>query len=683
VTLGLDDTWPSDISISIHTTRTRSLSACGNWFATGGYRSSYAVYGVWDVKSVEGETHVHPCDTADCSVSHVHFYEQNSFLSLQTVCECGLVCLWNLSHSPPELMKETRLNPARAPLRWSDDGSRAIMGQWSEGPIVYGLWVRDVPQEYVELFHGARASWLFSPGSGKRLACAEHRILEVWNCSKVERKFAKEFKEILHDILFAPDANTILVMTTSIECIASDNGMPLWIMPREMSIQIAFFPCSQQFVIVDEKKAVVANVNDGSILSSRYGVEKIDSVLIEPNRGRVVMVHEDGILRWNPLDGTDVEELERTQICRNRLSSHISWEHEFFIETNQNTIVFACLSSSPSERSCGTYSILLSPDATRLAILTHDADIQIWDGVSGGQIMSYYALDFNSSSHLNMEFSLDSSKLLIWGFSWRSLILLDSRIGSIETFNGANIATATLLHSPSPNPILTIDENGLICIPTKDGAPDVISHLSFRPQHLGKLRISQKNSKLAIIHNGTLIIRDISANGREFQWPGGCTDMLFTQDSSHIVVLERVAHLIVVSHLSLPDLNITYVWTGVSYSDVELVPRYSSQAFELICGCSRRFHTIQAFDWRHGKSIVPGMLHQDPRRWVRYCPQRLLPRSQHLDDCAPLLQFSGNSVAWINAENHVFVMDTSLIVEYSYVKRRSSQNSVLTNSPVI
>jgi hypothetical protein len=61
VTMGLEDDWPALITIEPHAINTSCLSKCGSWLATGGKEANRAIYGIWNVESIDGETYLHPC----------------------------------------------------------------------------------------------------------------------------------------------------------------------------------------------------------------------------------------------------------------------------------------------------------------------------------------------------------------------------------------------------------------------------------------------------------------------------------------------------------------------------------------------------------------------------------------------------------------------------------------------
>ncbi|PVF98472.1 hypothetical protein CPB86DRAFT_784708 [Serendipita vermifera] len=66
--IGLEEDWPPDVVIQPHKIWAQSLSNCGNWFATGGSSNNRAVFAIWDVKTADGSTTIHPCDRAGCSI---------------------------------------------------------------------------------------------------------------------------------------------------------------------------------------------------------------------------------------------------------------------------------------------------------------------------------------------------------------------------------------------------------------------------------------------------------------------------------------------------------------------------------------------------------------------------------------------------------------------------------------
>ncbi|CAG8784792.1 10040_t:CDS:2, partial [Acaulospora colombiana] len=100
--MGLNVDWPSAVTVQTYDTSAHSLSPSENTSVTGGQREGLPAYSIWDVRTGDGETFVHPW------------------------CNCGKLCQWDISSSPHSLLDERRLGPEGKYWWWSDYGNKVI-----------------------------------------------------------------------------------------------------------------------------------------------------------------------------------------------------------------------------------------------------------------------------------------------------------------------------------------------------------------------------------------------------------------------------------------------------------------------------------------------------------------------------------------------------------------------------
>jgi hypothetical protein len=690
VTMGLKDDWPSRTTINPHTIDSWCLSACGSWFVTGGKDDNVPVYGVWNVELEDGKTYTHPCHKFTCFVHHVSFHQQESTLRLQTVCNCGLLCIWSPFSTPPTLIEGIRLESDRRHWIWSEDGSKSVT-QGKSRTSEFLLWRRNIPQQSVWLCGGDQRSgqWTFSPGAGNKLACYQWELLDVWDGITVEHLFRKRISGFVGHVKFAPDATTILFMgydPKSIHCLSAEDGSTIWQrdMPIKQVCRLNFFSHGQKIAIQNDDGVNVVSALDGITLVDQCKLSGIDifeltshfdSLFINPeDEQNAILFHGGAIWKWNPLENKTLWKLsEKARFDSSRGEFHVSWRHNVLIQCGNDMVSFSLVPSNPDQIQESHHvvsSLLLSPDRKYIALLSEKGNVQICDIDSGTELLSNALPKVAGINTFEINMAFDLPSLFIWSRGF--LYIVDIKRCLVKDFDVENLAGAALFNSsPSPS-ILMVNMNGEVHLCSNDGSTrDVICHISANSLDYQKPVVSPDETMLAIRQGHILIIKQISGDGREIHWPSECIDVVFTPDSNFIIALESMpeenGRLITMSLLGLPDLDVYYRW---SRSDLWDNTFYSSLAYtafyDINTTWARYYQVICALESHHSRTIIPVTLHKEEHGWIGYCQNYLLKHIWHSRQ-NPNEQFHGNITAWIGYDGQAIITDMSLFFEHMYV----------------
>jgi hypothetical protein len=284
VTMGLEEDWPTQMSISPHKIYSQCLSSCGNWFLTGGDDDSRAIFGVWNVELADGDTHVHPCHTSNCRVTHIPTCDNLSKTQLKTFCDCSLLCIWSGAPSPHPLSNYIKLDPERVYQEWNDDCSMAVTVMRQGDQNAYSLWRQGYQPNYIRLPEVGEYHWIFSPGVGDKLACRGRNQLHIWDCISGGKIVSKCFQTDVSEVIFAPDSRTILacIDQESIDYISLQHGETLWSIPCSSVRSFSFFPNGGKIAIVKQDEIIIINTYDGSFFVDPFAIRGVNSLFIDP-----------------------------------------------------------------------------------------------------------------------------------------------------------------------------------------------------------------------------------------------------------------------------------------------------------------------------------------------------------------------------------------------------------------
>jgi WD40 repeat protein len=684
VTMGLEDDWPSHILIKAHSIEITHLSRCGNWFVTGGDDGSQPVYGIWNVKLGDGEIHIHPCGALHCRIMDIRTYDHETELRLQTFCRCGTLCRFDMSSSPPILNEEMKLEYGSNdnwPL-WSEDGKIAVRTQQKEnGSRLHLLW-RNVDQDlYHKIFEETYAGYrscTFSPGKGDKLAYYRNDLLEMRSSLTGELLFTKgPYLHVLRDSFnfpFAPDGQSIILPDSrEINCISTENGEPKWNITSKLNVlndYIIQFVSDGSMILIAQGDIRVISAIDGSLLyRSDSLTNKVDFLSLDPNNEWVIIILKDeDVLLWNLLQDSGTALHSRAVLASG--SRNFSWRHSALIEDLDNKISFSYidLTSPPLPQSDSYIShVLLSPNGLNLAIVFREGTIELWDTTQGIRKISIkFAFNYRSED-IKLEFTKDSSTLLAWRARSQEMQLIHISDLSIKPLNIRDSMAVAFL-SASEN-ILIIASNGTIGIYSFDG---ILLHIpawiSVSPSILcHSLTISSNDQWVAMICRGSLIVKELCSDIREFEWPGACVGMTFTADSSYILVVENFSRDVIVSHLRICDMTVQRRWAMVGHG-LEITPRYDISALEIkepILSDWPFDSLVSSFDLSDGKRIIPPILRH--RRYiVQFCKYRIMhTRATEYDPWITDWGSTNHLAVWCEDCSRVLAVNISLLIRHA------------------
>jgi WD40 repeat protein len=307
VTIGLDEDWPSSIISQTYFATTSCISPSEDILVTGGGREGLAVYSVWDMKTTDGKTFIHPCKTRYCVVCHVSFHHSRGHVELRTGCVCGRLCRWDISSDSHSLLEQILLGSKGSYWWWAHDGSKVVRRievdeplemdgdkpVMSKGGALYHLSISGTPPICHSLLKGTLdTKWWFSPGHGDKVVGADREKLTLWTCSSGLQIFQKShaFGDFPHHC-FSPDGTMIVCSGSGgAKLISAEDGTVLrsWNGSGEV-YGIQFFPKGDRFIATGFAGICLF---DGDVLHEK----KIEcgSVFISPDGQRVATISYDG-----------------------------------------------------------------------------------------------------------------------------------------------------------------------------------------------------------------------------------------------------------------------------------------------------------------------------------------------------------------------------------------------------
>jgi WD40 repeat protein len=691
VSAGLKDDWPSQVTINAHYIRSQSLSICGNSLVTGGNSGSHPVFGVWDIQQADGKIYTHPCGTLKCSVSDVFFYEDEEIPRLMTWCRCGVFCIWDPS-MPLEFLQGARYSSNVIFRKWSESCNRTITILNEGHRIQADLWDKD-SQSLRILWTGDVwdiTNWIFSPRYGTKLAKFNDASLVVWNCVELQELFKKQWDTKIGGVEFVPNSETILVSVIDsytemivINCLSTQDGTPLWGIEQAANIRLFdssgfsvttnfhFFPDGKKFVLVGEALllyAKVINAVDGSILAelpaSHYS--RFSNIFIHPDGDRMFVVDSSGTQTTYFSPNLEVQQhgfKEPSKALRS-----LSWKHHILTECSTDRITFLSIDQTfPTiSRPPDHYirELLFSPNGAYLAI-SSGSGTEIWECSTGTSL-------FSGIQGAQMEFDSDSSILLAWTAAQEPVQIIDIEKVSMTLLRIPDLAMAA--HFPSSNQLLTISQGGRIRLHSLDGLSNKqIGQLSFNLNRdlSCSLITAIDGTRIAMIHNGSLIVKELLGDNEEKVDPGAYRCVSFGSDPSYALAIEchtcsRDPNYIV-SFLRLSDMVVInqYIHDMGRHYWLEIYPRSFFDVYSTYSTGRSNGISLSSFDNCNGKRILPASLLYVDDSLIRYGQYFLLDLGRDIDrfNFNTLGACSGVYVAWSN-KGQVSIIDMSLMIDY-------------------
>jgi WD40 repeat protein len=529
VTMGLDDDWPSNIMAETYDVYTHCLSPSEDTFITGGERGGLAVYSVWDTRTADGKTFVHPCKTPKCRVRHVSLDHCEMNVVLRTGCECGKLYRWNISSDHHSLVEQVQLGSTGPYWWWAGDGSKAVSKIKIDGKFKKGdnhqLVVKDAKNErttlyrlsisgnppvcYILLKSRRDTHWWFSPGHGDKVIGADEKGLALWKCSSGRQIFRKSYAfEEPPPVCFSPYGTMIACVGSGMtELISTEDGAVLRSWDGIGNADgIQFFPKGDKFSIINFG---VVHLFEGDVVKKKE-IER-NALFISPDGQRVAVTSEDGV---NIFNHTLDEKLECHELgLLDVYNCLVSWVHSILISIGNDTISFHHLSHNPqpilsTHELPPLWKLLLSPDDRHLLALYGDLSIHVWD-LESGQLLNSpddQIPDFCRS--VRMEYAPNSSRVLLW--DEKQIIVLEYSAGWIEWNSVIPCSSSKLLavtFFPDSNRILVIDmDSNVTIISLRDMSRYSMPPLLSRLNKIRKLVISPTEQLIAICSDSGLII---------------------------------------------------------------------------------------------------------------------------------------------------------------------------------
>jgi WD40 repeat protein len=548
VRMGVDEDWPSTVTIQTHFIQTYRLSPSEDLLAMGGSRERLAVYSVWDIRNADGDTAIHPCKTYYCEVTHVSFDQRGDEMRLRTGCQCGKLFIWDKSSNPHYLLDERQLGAMGFFAWWADDGSKVVSATGTSrllqsGP--YRLSIVGIPpvRHILNTGESIMLSWKFSPGLGDKALGIGGDVLIVWECVS-GRKLFQIPCDSNYGARFSPDGTLIACYgrNSPIKLISAEDGTVIhrWDVPIEV-YGILFFPKGDKLIAYGKGFVYLL---DEEIRHERW--MWCLSLSISPDGQRIAAICEGSIDIFNHI-------LEEKSECHGFGLSPIegyyafSWIHSILISNSYGSISFHHLSrNAQTHISTHEFSdakeLLLSPDSHHLLTLHENHSVHLWN-VSSGRHLHTVIDNLTSFGWIfSMEYAPNSSSILLWG-SDRLMILQISaypiKPTLVLSYSRSELILATFF--PGSNRIITVDIGANM---TSVSLPDMSQH-PLPPVHsqlkgIRHLVISPSEQLVAIYNDEGLSIQGIDQNMTysTFFSSNNVQSAAFSPEGSYVYIIE-------------------------------------------------------------------------------------------------------------------------------------------------
>jgi WD40 repeat protein len=689
VTIGLDEDWPSSIIVQTYHVSTHCLSPSEDILITGGKREGLAVYSVWDIKTADGESFVHPCKTDNCRVRLISFDQSRGNVELRTGCACGTFCRWYISSDSHSLLEQIRIGSTGYYWWWANDGSKAVcvikvdenseMQGDDEPSLLYRLSISGTPPVFHILLKAMReVSWLFSPGHGDKVVGADNERFTLWECSSGRLIFQKPHAiKKFPRVCFSPDGTIIAYVCGGVaELISAEDGTVLrsWNGIEHVE-SIQFFPTGDRFI---GRRDGAVYLFDGDVLHRKKIYCK--SIFVSPDSQRVALISYDGVDIFNhALDGKLEHHDFSVSYGYNR---HFSWIHSILISVDDATISFDHFSQniqlSLSTRNLSRINtLLISPDNHHLLTLHTGSSIDIWDVKSDQRLYPSCNRIPNLSYPVRMEFAPDSSCALVW--DQNQLMVLQYSTGRIEwvpivPLSSSEILVGTFFQDSIRILIIEAD-GGATTVSLRDASRYSMPRLRSRLNKIRQLVISPMEELLAICSNSGLIIHGTCQDiDRAPLLPNNVQSAVFSPEGTWLYTVEptyRLLHSnIMVSRVDTQNWTVQRIFPIYNSRSRITLSIYNWGSIELETMKADRLSALRVsyddfpnhrdifFSFSTGRQIIPpsswlsGHQLRYRDRWLMTLPTVSLHNTV----------MNRNHLAYIN-EGKAFVLDHSSLIK--------------------
>jgi WD40 repeat protein len=507
VRLGLDAEWPSGGTVQTYDIETSCMSRSEDILITGGSREGCAVYSVWDTRSADSETFVHPCQRDQCRVNHVSIDEREEIAELLTRCRCSILCRWNISSDPHCLLERTQLGSLES--YWlADDGSK-VVSRMENGSIQ--LSIRNNPVVRHILWDEMRPDgWQFSPGPGDKVLGERRRYddwgFAVWECASGRKLFRKSYTRYI-TTRFSPDGTTVACAGSSmVELISAEDGTVLRSWDGIGLVKsIQFFPKGDKFVIQTWDSF---HLFDRDIRREIKGYRH--PICISPDGQRVAIMGEDYIDIFNHALDERLEHHKLNGYLSNR--TYFSWNHSVLLSINyDDSISFHHLSHNAPTSSSTVEDLCLSPDSRHLLTFHVDNSLHVWDVKSARRLHTFDNNFTGFSDIIGVQYAPNSSSVLVWDD--HRLMALQFSAGLITwalSVPQASSALIAVAFFPNSDHLLVIHSDGNVTtVSLNDTSTRSMSPLYSQVQEIRHMVISPNEQLVAICGDVGLIIHGI------------------------------------------------------------------------------------------------------------------------------------------------------------------------------
>jgi WD40 repeat protein len=562
VRLGLDAEWSSGGTVQTYYIETFCMSSSEDILVAGGNREGCAVYSVWDIRSADGQTFVHPCKSDGCRVYHVSIDEHEGIIELRTGCECGTLCRWNMSSDPHCLLEETRSGSLGSYKWWAEDGSKAV-SEMKNGSIQLSILSTPLVQYHlwdeIELH-----TWQFSPGPGDKVLGDGSRwpagvdgVLAVWECASGRKLFRKSYPDSI-TARFSPDGTTVACAGGGVaELISAKDGTVLRNWDGILrAYRIQFFPKGDNFLIQSYDSIYLFDRDIRREMEMRC-----NSIFISPDGQKVAIIGRDCIDIFNSaLD----ERLEHHKLNGYlRYNNCFSWNHSILLSIDDLSISFHQLSHHAQISSSTIEKLFLSPDSRHLLTFDVDKSIHVWDVKSARRLHTF---DDNFTGFLGnnqVEYAPNSSGVLVWDH--RRLMALQFSARLIKWALSVPQASSALLavtFFPNSNHLLVIhSDRNVTTVSLNDMSTRSMPPLYSQVQEIRQLVISPNEQLVAICGDVGLIIHGI---GQDMYRIPLCskhvTSAGFSPDGTNLYAIEANAFILILLRVDTRTWTVHKIW---------------------------------------------------------------------------------------------------------------------------
>jgi WD40 repeat protein len=494
--IGVQPDWTSESVVQAHVIKIQALSACGTWFATGGSSNDRAIFAIWDMKTGDGSTTVHPCGSPSCSLYYISFDQQKDLLGIRTRCRCEKLCIWDIASEPIGLLREVQLKHNESLKWWADDYSKAISEEndalGRKSFLATFICGKETNRFDLETAAEDECTWIFSAGAGEKVARCSELMLEVFECSSGRQCFKTSLIPsifgVQNYIWFSPDAEFIfynrlghrytsrLGYTSGI--LSSKDGFQFWCQSTDRVSQVEFFLDLDRVMVIMEDSICFYDLLDGRLIIGSPHRPSLN-LSVSPGKDQIAIMTQEGVeildfVTLNPIrryPWTESNDIE---------FANISWKYLTVVKiTNRGyvdqSIIFSDLLSYSLQMDASIDTqppvsrLFFSPDGAHLLTRHEDDSIQLWCASSGAKVHLTGDYDGRLDSNSRIEYKADSSAILIWGKGRNRLVIVDITTGraNVIPLLSSQIIAATLC--PSSKHIFIIDQDGSAILISFDG----------------------------------------------------------------------------------------------------------------------------------------------------------------------------------------------------------------------